>query len=60
MTCASPARTHLTQSFDFAYSAKRIKVRLSQLKQLPKWSQAGGKYDEKVQAFPSQKRHAFS
>jgi hypothetical protein len=50
----------LTQSFGFAYSAKRIKVSLNQLKQLPKWSQAGGKYDEKVQAFASQKRHAFS
>jgi hypothetical protein len=60
MTCASPARTHLTQSFSFAYSAKRIKLRLNQLKQLPKWSQAGGKYDEKVQAIPSQKRHALS
>lgn len=60
MTGASPARTHLTQTFNFAYSAKRIKVRLTQLKQLPKWSQAGGEYDEKVQAFPYQKRHAFS
>jgi hypothetical protein len=59
MTCANPARTNLTQSFDFAYSGKRIRVRLSQLKQLPKWSQAGGKYDEKVQAFASQERHAF-
>lgn len=60
MTSATLARTHLTQSFDFAYSVKRIEVRLSQLKQSPKWSQAGGKYDEKVQAFPPQKRHAFS
>jgi hypothetical protein len=60
MTCASPARTHLTQSFSFAYSSKRISVRLSHLKQLAKWAQVGGKYDEKVQAFPSQKRDAFS